>query len=132
MRVLIADDSHAIRELLTELLRDLDGVEIVGPAEDASQAGDLAKRLKPDVAVLDVRMPKGSGIDVLSAIKENDPTAIVIMLTNFANREIRQQSIDGGADYFFDKAVELGRFISVLRRISHFSYPRRHTPPAPQ
>ena len=121
MRVLIADDSKMIRELLTELLHDVGGMEIVGQAEDACQACELARKLKPDVAVLDVLMPRGSGIDVLSTIKEHDPSAIVIMFTNLANQEIRQKSIDGGANYFFNKAVDLSRFMSVLRRLAHFS-----------
>ena len=129
MRVLIADDSLMIRELLTELLHEVDGMEIVAQAEDASQARELARALRPDVAVLDVRMPHGSGLEVLSAIKQNDPTTIVIMLTNFANQEIRQKSVDSGANYFFDKAVELGRFMSVLRRLSHFSCMKHPLPP---
>ena len=128
--MLIADDSHETREILIELLDGVDGVKIVGQAKDGREAKALAKRLMPDVTVLDVRMPHCSGIEVLAAIKQNDPTAIVIMLTNYADSEVRRQSFARGADFVFDKGVELERFMSALRRMSHFWTANRMAPRA--
>jgi DNA-binding NarL/FixJ family response regulator len=118
MKVLIADDSEIVRERLAYLLGDVEGVEIVGQAEDAVEAGDLAGELKPDVAILDVRMPRGSGVDVLRAIKRDNPAATVIMLTNFVDPEARQLCMAQGADYFFDKSIEFEQAVAVLRELS--------------
>src|SRR5262249_32277072 len=115
MKVLIADDSEIVRERLAYLLGDVEGLEIVGQAEDAVEAEDLAEALKPDVAILDVRMPRGSGVDVLRAIKRDHPSAVVIMLTNFVDPEARALCLEQGADYFFDKSIEFDQAVAVLR-----------------
>jgi len=114
MRILIADDSAVVRERLIGLLTDLRGIEVVGQAEDAIEARNLAEKLKPDVAILDLRMPKGSGADVLSDLKKLNPTPKVIMLTNYPHPENRKKCMDGGADYFFDKSNEFQKVVSVL------------------
>ena len=114
MRILIADDSAVVRARLISLLADLRGIEVVGQAEDAIEARNLAEKLRPDVAILDLRMPKGSGADVLSDLKKLDPVFKVIMLTNYSNPENRKKCIDGGADYFFDKSNEFQKVVSVL------------------
>src|SRR3954466_7390314 len=118
MKVLIADDSEIVRERLAYLLGDVDGLEIVGQAEDAVEAEDLAGELKPDVPILDVRMPRGSGVDVLRAIKRDNPAATVIVLTNFVDPEARALCLEQGADYFFDKSIELDQAVAVLRELS--------------
>jgi DNA-binding NarL/FixJ family response regulator len=115
MKILIADDSAIVRARLISLLTDLRGIEVVGQAEDAIEARILAEKLRPDVAILDLRMPKGSGADVLRDIKKLDPTPKVIMLTNYPHPENKKKCIDGGADYFFDKSTEFQRVVSVLR-----------------
>ena len=114
MRILIADDSAVVRARLISLLADLRGIEVVGQAEDAIQARNLAEKLRPDVAILDLRMPKGSGADVLSDLKKLNPTPKVIMLTNYPHPENRKKCMDEGADYFFDKSNEFQKVVSVL------------------
>lgn len=115
IRILIADDSAVVRERLVHLLADLGGIEVVGQAEDAVEARNLAAALKPDVAILDLRMPNGSGADVLADIKKFDPAPKVIMLTNYSQPENRRKCIDRGADYFFDKSTEFQKVVSVLK-----------------
>ena len=114
MRILIADDSAVVRARLISLLADLRGIEVVGQAEDAIEARNLAEKLRPDVAILDLRMPKGSGADVLSDLKKLNPTPKVIMLTNYPHPENRKKCMDRGADYFFDKSNEFQKVVSVL------------------
>ena len=115
MRILIADDSTVVRDRLVTLLTDVNGIEVVGQAKDATEARSLAAELRPDVAILDVRMPKGSGADVVRDIKKLDPTPKVIVLTNYPHPENRKKCIDRGADYFFDKSTEFKKVVSVLR-----------------
>jgi len=94
MRILIADDSTVVRDRLVTLLTDVRDVEVVGQAKDATEARSLAAELRPDVAILDVRMPKGSGADVVRDIKKLDPTPKVIVLTNYPHPENRKKCID--------------------------------------
>ena len=100
VKILIADDSAVVRTRLISLLADLGGIEVVGQAEDAIEARNLAEKLKPDVAILDLRMPKGSGANVLCDIKKLDPTTKVIMLTNYSHPENRKKCMDGGRIIF--------------------------------
>jgi DNA-binding NarL/FixJ family response regulator len=115
MKILIADDSSVVRERLKILLTDVQGIEVVGQAEDALEARDLVEKLRPDVAILDLRMPKGSGADVLLDIKKLNPTPMVIMLTNYPHPENRKKCMERGADYFFDKSTEFQKVLSVLK-----------------
>ena len=83
MRIFIADDSAPMRERIKDLLSEVRGVEIVGHARDALEAKRSIPEVKPDVVILDIRMPKGNGIDVLKAIKGAKSVPMVIMLTNY-------------------------------------------------
>lgn len=115
MRVLIADDSPVVRERLETMLSEIAGIEIAGEAQDVGEAEDSIERLKPDVVILDIKMPGGSGIDVLKKIKENKSACAVIMLTNYPYPQYRQASMDAGADFFFDKSTEFERISDVLQ-----------------
>ncbi len=115
MKILIADDSLVVRDRLVTLLTEVHGVEVVGQAKDAMEARNLAEELRPDVAILDIRMPKGSGADVVRDLKKLSPTPKVIILTNYPHPENRKKCIERGADYFFDKSTEFKKVLSVLR-----------------
>jgi DNA-binding NarL/FixJ family response regulator len=116
-KVFIVDDSPVVRERLATLLSDLPSVEIVGQAEIAFEAISATRRLKPDVMLLDISMPGGSGIHVLEMVKKERPAPLVIMLTNFAHEQYRQKCLQLGADYFFDKSTEFEKVLSVLNPV---------------
>jgi DNA-binding NarL/FixJ family response regulator len=115
MKVLIVDDSAVVRVRLAELLLEVEGVESVAQAENGQQALELVKSLKPDVAIVDVRMPRRSGIDLLEDVRKSRQTLKVIMLTNFATSENREKCLSLGADYFFDKSSEIEEVVNVLK-----------------
>lgn len=104
--VFIADDSLIVREHLVTMLDELTEVEIVGQAETVAEAITAIGKLQPDVVILDIRMPDGSGIDVLLAIKQNESAPIVIVLTNYPYPAYRQKCLQAGADFFLDKSTE--------------------------
>ena len=115
MRVLIADNSPALRERLADHLGGLAGIEIVGQAEDAAMARDLSSRLKPDLTIMDVLDSQGDWIDLLQHLKRCSPGSKVIMLTNFVEPENREMCTRNGADYFFDKSIEFDKAVAVIR-----------------
>jgi DNA-binding NarL/FixJ family response regulator len=115
VKILIADDSLVVRDRLVTLLADVDGIEVVAQAKDAMEASSLAAEFRPDVAILDFRMPNGSGADVVRDIKKLNPTPKVIVLTNYPHPENRKKCIERGADYFFDKSTEFKKVVAVLR-----------------
>jgi DNA-binding NarL/FixJ family response regulator len=114
MRVFVADDSAPVRERILAILKEIPDVQVVGHAEDSIAARLLITALQPDVVILDINMPGGSGIEVLHEIKQQTPAPTVIMLTNYSQPQYRRRCLDAGADYFFDKSTEFEMIRDVL------------------
>ena len=118
LKLFIADDSEAILESLSDLLVDIRGLEIVGHARNANEAIERIKKLNPDVAIIDIRMPGGSGIHVLEIIKLLNIKILIIMLTAYPFPQYRQICKEMGAEYFFDKSTEFHRVQEVLTELA--------------
>lgn len=101
MRVLIADDDAIIRLDLKQMLSSL-GYEVVGEAEDGTEAVQLAESLRPDVCVFDVKMPKLDGIDAARAVA-GDSIAPVVLLTAFSDRQVVERASEAGVFGFLAK-----------------------------
>ncbi|MGB7236319.1 MAG: response regulator [Rhodococcus sp. (in: high G+C Gram-positive bacteria)] len=95
LRVVVAEDESLIRLDLVEMLRE-EGYEVVGEAADGQQAVDLAVELRPDLVIMDVKMPRRDGIDAASEIAERR-IAPVVILTAFSQRELVEKARDAGA-----------------------------------
>ncbi|MDI6767299.1 MAG: response regulator transcription factor [Bacteroidota bacterium] len=117
MKIFIVDDSHIVRARLMIIFGELPGIEIVGQAGTATDAKNMIPKVMPDVVILDIKLPDGSGIDVLQKIKNEHPHIIVIMLTNYPYQQFREESIKAGADYFFDKSKDFDEAIEVLEKL---------------
>jgi DNA-binding NarL/FixJ family response regulator len=128
MKVFVTDVSHVFRKRLIEMLCEVEGVEIVGQAEDAQEALKAIRMLPPDVVTLDVNILGGSGIEVLMDIKKDRLASVVIMLTNHSSLPYRKKCMQAGADFFVDKAIE----IFEMRRIIERLLPRFNTRPKEQ
>jgi DNA-binding NarL/FixJ family response regulator len=97
IRLLLADDQRLVREGIASLLSLDEEIEVVGTAENGQEAVDLAKTLKPDVCLMDIRMPVLDGISALQKICQEETCPFVIMLTTFDDREYIVQSLKAGA-----------------------------------
>jgi len=100
IRVLIVDDELLFTEMLQTLLQVEGGIEVVGKAQHGRKAVELASDLDPDVIVMDVSMPVMDGIDATREIRQQNPTATILILTGGSNiTEIDQARIAGAAAY---------------------------------
>ena len=116
IKVFIADDSLVVREHLVTMLDELPRIVTVGQAETVAEAINGILELRPDVVILDIRMPGGSGIDVLQRVKQAEVTPIVIILTNYPYSGYRQKCLQAGADFFLDKSTEFDQIPELLAR----------------
>ena len=117
LRVFISDDSATVRERLVAMVLDLPEVDVVGQAEDVPGSVDAIRHTRPDVVILDVRMPGGNGIKVLREVKRMNPAPRVIMLTNYAYAQYRKKCAEAGADFFLDKSTEFDKLPEVLEQV---------------
>jgi DNA-binding NarL/FixJ family response regulator len=118
IRVFLADDSLTVRDRLTSLLRDMPQVEVIGTASDAAEAISAIQQLKPDVVILDIRMPAGSGIGVLRSLQQKEEKPKFIMLTNYPFLQYRKTCLEAGASYFFDKSSEFDKIPAALEQLT--------------
>lgn len=117
LKIMIIDDSEAIREGLKDILSGISNVEIIGEAIDGEVGIDSITKLQPQVIILDLYMPKINGLDVLSFVKKNYPSIIVIILTNYPTDYFKLKCEKLGADYFYDKSNEFELIIQTLGNI---------------
>lgn len=119
MRVLIADDSAVVVDRLTDLLKEIPSIELVGRAGTVSAAIDAIHALNPDAVILDLQMPGGTGIDVLHAIRPNHPSMQIVICTNYTYAKYRQACLTAGANFFIDKSAEFEKIPAIFRQLLH-------------
>src|SRR5690606_35345942 len=117
IRVLICDDHALFRRGLTMVLESEEGVEVVGEAEDGADAVANAEELAPDVVLMDVRMPRLSGIEATKAIAERVPTARILMLTVSDEEEVLYDAIKAGASGYLLKEISIEEVASAIRAV---------------
>ena len=118
IKVFLADDSIVLRERLLEMLREIPGVEILGCAEDGLHAITSIRELKPDVVVLDIQMPRGTGLDVLKNVRHEGGAPTMVVFTNFPYPQYRKRALESGADFFFDKTTEFENLRDLFRQLT--------------
>ena len=126
MKVLIVDDSAIVRVRLADLLYEVEGIHVVAQAEDAVQALEAVGTLNPAAVIVDVRMPRGSGIDLIEELKSTRQSPKIIVFTNYPTLENRDKCFSRGADYFFDKSMEIEEMIGVLTNLQRASSDQSH------
>jgi DNA-binding NarL/FixJ family response regulator len=118
MRVLIVDDSPIIAQRVAAMLCEVsERVRIVGKAADHPGARHALSTLKPDLVVLDLNLPTGSGIEILEEVKRTPPSPVVIILTNYPYAPYRKRCRELGADFFFDKSTEFHQLPQAIRQL---------------
>ena len=118
VRVALADDHTLVRKGIRTLLEMAGGLEIVGEAADGEEALSLLGRTRPHVALLDVRMPRLTGLDVLRALPLHAPETAAILLTTFDEDAVVLEAIKLGARGFLLKDVSLEQLSEAVRAVA--------------
>jgi DNA-binding NarL/FixJ family response regulator len=117
-RVFLLDDHEIVRRGVRDLLNAEDDMEVVGEASTASEALARIPATKPDVAVLDVRLPDGNGVSVCRDLREKMPELAFLMLTSFADDEALFDAIMAGASGYVLKQIRGGDLVGAVRTIA--------------
>lgn len=113
--VMLADDHALFRRGLRSMLELEADIQVVGEAGDGLEAQDLARELRPDVALLDINMPNMDGIDAARELRRTFPQMGIIMLTMFAEEEIIDRALKAGANDYLRKDTPFDEIVSKLR-----------------
>lgn len=118
IRVLIVDDHRVVRIGLRTLLQDTTDIRVVGEAGDGTTALTEAARLRPQVVILDIRLPDQDGFKVCRQLKDRDPNIRVLMLTSVADDRMILQAISAGADGYLLKSIEEVDVPNAIRTVA--------------
>ncbi|MBC7974704.1 MAG: response regulator transcription factor [Myxococcales bacterium] len=118
IRVLLVEDHTIVREGLRALLGGRDDIELVGEAEDGQAAVEAASRLKPDVVVMDLNLPRLDGVEATKAIRSGDPATQVLILSMYATEEHVRPAIRAGACGYLLKGSGLADLIAAIRAVA--------------
>ncbi len=115
-RVLIVDDAKFMRHMLKNILTGM-GWEVVGEAENGTEACAKYRELSPDVVTMDIVMPEVNGIDALKEIRSSDPDAKVVMISAIDQREPLMEALKFGAADYVVKPFEKERVEEAMHRV---------------
>jgi DNA-binding NarL/FixJ family response regulator len=117
IRVLIVDDHKVVRVGLRTVLGEESGMEVAGEAASVASAVAEAKRLQPDIILLDVRLPDGTGLDVCRQIKATHPEIRILVLTSFADNALVLDAIEAGADGYLLKEIDSDEILRGIENV---------------
>jgi DNA-binding NarL/FixJ family response regulator len=114
MKVLIADDSVLILNRLKEFLGEIDQVEVIASLDNGIDTLEALRTLTPDIAILDIRMPGLTGLEVLNAYRKENQSVIFILMTFHSQGYYQKLAIQSGSNYFFNKSDEFQMITQVV------------------
>jgi two-component system, NarL family, response regulator DevR len=118
VRVYLLDDHEVVREGLRALLESHDDIEVVGDSGSALEAASRIPALRPDVAVLDARLPDGSGIEVCRTVRAVDPSIHGLILTSYDDDEALFSAIMAGASGYVLKQIRGSDLVDAVRQVA--------------
>ncbi len=114
--ILICDDAAFMRMMIKDILTK-NGYNVAGEAENGAKAVEKYNEVKPDLVLMDITMPEMDGIQALKKIKENDPSALVIMCSAMGQQAMVIESIQAGAKDFIVKPFQADRVLEAVQKV---------------
>jgi DNA-binding NarL/FixJ family response regulator len=118
IRVVVADDHPIVRAGLVGLLDAADGIDVVGAASDGVEVVDLVEKERPDVVLMDMRMPRRDGDEATAMLRESVPATRVIVLTTYESDDVIMRAIAAGASGYLLKAAPEAELIAGIRAVA--------------
>jgi DNA-binding NarL/FixJ family response regulator len=115
VRVLIVDDHQFLREGLMRILEDEEGITVVGEAADGREAVLMARKVSPDVVIMDVTLPELSGIEATRLIRQEGPHVRVIGLSMHDGKDMEEGMLAAGASAYLTKGGPVEQLVATIR-----------------
>jgi len=119
LSVLIADDQTLFREGIKDLLENEKSVEVVGEAADGPEAIRLAKKLRPDVILMDIKLPQMDGVSATRIIRKEVPSTNVLILSSFEDEAHVMEAIQAGANGYLSKMLPAAELVNALKTFAN-------------
>jgi DNA-binding NarL/FixJ family response regulator len=116
-RIVVADDDPIYRFALREILKQHGDLEVVGEASDGHQAIGLCRRLRPDLVIMDLRMPGMSGIEATRKLKEHSPSTLVLVLSGLEDPDHLSEALKAGAAGYLLKGASASQIVEATRKV---------------
>jgi DNA-binding NarL/FixJ family response regulator len=117
IKILIVDDHAIVRQGFAALLKTVPGFEVVAEAGDGEEAVELHRKHRPDVTLMDLRLPKLNGVDAIARIREEWPGARIIVLTTYDGDEDIYRAMQAGAKGYLLKGMDLKELTEAIRTV---------------
>lgn len=117
IRILIADDHAVVREGLAAMIARRADMQVAAEAEDGRRAVELARQLKPDVILMDLRMPEMGGVEAITHIRAARPEARIIVLTTYDGDEDIYRALQAGAEAYLLKDTPRDELLEAIRAV---------------
>jgi two-component system NarL family response regulator len=117
IRIMVIDDHHIVRQGLVALVGTVPGMQVVAEAADGELAVEMYRRHKPDITLMDLRLPKKSGVEAITQIRQEFPAARIIVLTTFDGDEDIYRALQAGAKGYLLKGMNTEELTDAIRTV---------------
>ena len=118
MTILIIDDSEVFRSRLVEMLSIKRNSKYVLEANNILEAKKIMLDTLPDILITDIRMPGGTGLDLIKEIRKENPVTLIMVITNYPESQYKVEAFKTGANYFFDKSSEMENLVETINQLN--------------
>jgi DNA-binding NarL/FixJ family response regulator len=116
--VLIVEDCPKVRQALNAFISEIEGLTLAGWAGDVRRGREALRQLRPDILILDIQLPGGSGMELLKSFGAGEPRPLAVIVFSGVGASYRRTCLEIGADFFFDKPLDFGLLDDLLHKLA--------------